>query len=213
MNKSVRLFLTGVWVLIVQQLLHKRSRMIGILMALIHVSLASGVYDISKINSSSGLPSDNVKDIYQDSEGFIWFCTTEGLIRYDGYELKEYSIAGYHDKGLITNLFNAIDEDSDGNLWCATDRGVTRLNAVTEEFTFYNIQSQEPYQLQIDVINTLKVDKHDQVWIGTAGSGVEVLSPKQGITAWYHSLDGISGMNSDWVTHLYVDSSDRIWAG
>ncbi|GAO28060.1 two-component regulator propeller domain-containing protein [Geofilum rubicundum] len=61
---------------------------------------ASGVYDISNINSSTGLPSDNVNDIFQDSKGFIWFGTTEGLIRYDGYELREYSIAGYHDKGL-----------------------------------------------------------------------------------------------------------------
>ncbi|GAO28061.1 ligand-binding sensor domain-containing protein [Geofilum rubicundum] len=84
---------------------------------------------------------------------------------------------------------------------------------MTETFTFYNTQSESPYQLQLDVINTLVVDADDHVWLGTAGEGLEVLSPKEGIVALYNLSDGVSGMNSDWITHLYQDSFNRIWVG
>src|SRR5690554_6908136 len=78
---------------------------------------SQGNYIIDIINSDKGLPSDDVRKVFQDSQGFIWFCTTEGLIRYDGYELKTFSISRHHDRGLITNTFNDIDEDSLGYLW------------------------------------------------------------------------------------------------
>jgi signal transduction histidine kinase/ligand-binding sensor domain-containing protein/DNA-binding response OmpR family regulator len=168
-------------------------------------------YKINVINSSRGLPSDDVKDVFQDSEGFLWFCTTEGLIRYDGYFLKIFSIAQYHDKGLITNSFNAIQEDSKGNLWCATDRGIARLTRKAETFVFYNTQSPAPFTLNYDVINTLDIDHEDHIWIGTSGAGVEVLSQENGIIESYNLHTENSGMNSDWITHIFCDDQANIW--
>ncbi|MGQ1889198.1 hybrid sensor histidine kinase/response regulator transcription factor [Thermophagus sp. OGC60D27] len=170
-------------------------------------------YVIDVISSNQGLPSDDVRDVFQDSKGFIWFCTTEGLIRYDGYVLKTYSIALHHNRGLITNSFNAIDEDSEGYLWCATDRGVARLDQQKETFTFYNTKSPAPYTLSYDVINTLAVDKHNKIWIGSSGDGVDVLDPLSGIIGRYSTAQKETGINSDWITHIYRDDQDNIWIG
>ncbi|WP_016777460.1 hybrid sensor histidine kinase/response regulator transcription factor [Anaerophaga thermohalophila] len=174
-------------------------------------SKAGNNYDIDVISSSHGLPSDDVKDVYQDSKGFLWFCTTEGLIRYDGYVLKTYSIAHHHNKGLITNSFNAIREDSEGYLWCATDRGVARLNREDETFTFFNSQSPAPYTLSYDVINALAIDDRDHIWIGSSGAGVDILAPGKGIVEQYSIAEGEAGMNSDWITHLFRDKRGNIW--
>lgn len=174
---------------------------------------SQGNYIIDIINSDEGLPSDDVRKVFQDSQGFIWFCTTEGLIRYDGYELKIFSISRHHDRGLITNTFNDIDEDSLGYLWCATDRGVARLDRQNETFTFYNSQTATPFRLSYDLIFTLVVDEKNHVWLGSSGAGVEVMDPQKGIIANYNISRKETGMNSDWITLIYRDHQENIWIG
>ena len=174
---------------------------------------SQGNYIIDIINSDKGLPSDDVRKVFQDSQGFIWFCTTEGLIRYDGYELKTFSISRHHDRGLITNTFNDIDEDSLGYLWCATDRGVARLDLQNETFTFYNTQTVAPFRLSYDLIYTLVVDEKNHVWLGSSGAGVEVMDPQKGIIASYNISRKETGMNSDWITLIYRDHKENIWIG
>ncbi|MFT3738101.1 MAG: two-component regulator propeller domain-containing protein [Breznakibacter sp.] len=93
-------------------------------------------YTVVSLSSNEGLPTDEVKKVFQDKQGFIWMATPEGLIRYDGYNFKVYSTARYLSKGLITNLFFDISQDSKGNLWCATDHGVAKLNPNTDDFLF-----------------------------------------------------------------------------
>ena len=70
---------------------------------------------IVSISSNEGLPSDDIKKVFQDSNGFIWFASPEGLIRYDGYDFKIFSTATSLNNGLITNVFTDIAEDSEGN--------------------------------------------------------------------------------------------------
>ncbi len=168
-------------------------------------------YQIDEISSTQGLPSDDVRDVFQDSQGFLWFCTNEGLIRYDGYVLKTFSIEEYHDKGLITNTFFEIEEDSKGHLWCATDRGVARLNRDKGSFSFYNTDSSEPYTLSHDVVNTIAIDAHDDIWIGSSGYGVDVLSPEVGIIEEYTISTTGSLLNSNWITNIYRDREDNMW--
>ena len=168
-------------------------------------------YSVEVINSNRGLPSDDVKDVFQDSKGFLWFCTTEGLIRYDGYTLKTYSIAHHHNKGLITNQFNAITEDQKGFLWCATDRGIAKLDRQVETFVFFNTQSPAPYTLSYDVIESIVIDHKNNLWLGTAGAGVNVINPETGVIATYSLSSGTAGMNSDWITNIYEDKSNNIW--
>lgn len=174
---------------------------------------ADSGYAVERINSSNGLPSDNIKDVFQDRKGFIWLATTEGLIRFDGYELEIYSIASHYSRGLITNMFLEVSEDELGRLWCATDRGVACFDPMEERFMFYNRESAGRFQLLADVINTVQVDNGGLVWIGTAGHGVEVLDPEIGVVERYDMATTDSLMNSDWITRLYVDSDNRVWVG
>lgn len=63
-----------------------------------------------------GLPSSEVYDLHQDSDGFLWFCTDNGLSKFDGRNFKNYS-AG---EGLTDNVVFKILFDSEGRTWAAT---------------------------------------------------------------------------------------------
>jgi ligand-binding sensor domain-containing protein len=71
-----------------------------------------------QLDLKSGLPSSVVYDIFQDSKGFIWIATDEGLIKYNGYDFKSYS---HHD--LHSKAGSNIKEDDLGRIWYQTFDG------------------------------------------------------------------------------------------
>ncbi|MFL6466468.1 MAG: two-component regulator propeller domain-containing protein [Pyrinomonadaceae bacterium] len=68
-----------------------------------------------------GLPSDSINKIVLDSRGFLWFCTEEGLSRFDGYRFKNYT----QEEGLPHRNINDIIENPDGTYFLATSNGLT----------------------------------------------------------------------------------------
>ena len=80
--------------------------------------------------SSSILPTNEVRILYQDSDGYIWLPTYNGLVRYDGYSVVNY---GLNDgTNLPFNCYlNVVTEDQDGDLWIAAEKGVFKLHKLT----------------------------------------------------------------------------------
>src|SRR5690606_16609520 len=50
-------------------------------------------YNLTTLNIEDGLPSENVYDVFQDKNGFMWFGTLSGLARYDGYDFRVFNDA------------------------------------------------------------------------------------------------------------------------
>src|SRR5215470_10941435 len=68
---------------------------------------------------SEGLPNTSVLSIFQDSKGYLWFGTAEGLTRFDGYRFATYDTGD----GLTNPFVNSITEDRQGRIWIATNGG------------------------------------------------------------------------------------------
>ena len=79
---------------------------------------------IKVYNAADGLPCDHINRIVQDSRGFLWFCTTEGLSRFDGYRFNNYGT----EQGLADRQVNDLLETRDGSYWVGTTKGLSRLN-------------------------------------------------------------------------------------
>src|SRR5262249_34703147 len=79
---------------------------------------------VSTYTSADGLAQNNINRIVFDSRGFIWFCTNEGLSRFDGYKFINYGI----DQGLPHRNVNDLLETSSGDYWLATNGGLVRFN-------------------------------------------------------------------------------------
>ena len=64
-----------------------------------------------------GLAHNSVRVIKQDSKGYLWIGTGEGVSRFDGYRFVNYSTS----EGLTVPLVNDILEDARGRIWVATN--------------------------------------------------------------------------------------------
>ena len=78
---------------------------------------------IKTYTTADGLPHDHINRIVQDSKGFIWFCTGEGLSRFDGYKFTTYGT----DQGLVGLQVTDFLETRDGTYWAATTSGLCRF--------------------------------------------------------------------------------------
>jgi ligand-binding sensor domain-containing protein len=74
---------------------------------------------IKTYTTADGLLRDEVNRIKQDSRGFLWFCTNDGLSRFDGYGFTNYTT----DDGLPHRVVNDLLETRSGVLWIATNNG------------------------------------------------------------------------------------------
>src|SRR5436190_12123592 len=79
---------------------------------------------IKTYTTADGLAHNNVSRIVRDSRGFLWFCTFEGLSRFDGYTFTTYGV-GY---GLPSQVINDLLETREGDYWVATEAGLCRFN-------------------------------------------------------------------------------------
>lgn len=121
----------------------------------------SNQIQISVLNTENGLPQNDIYSIVQDENGFMWFASNDGLIRYDGFDFKNFSI---QDNSILTNLPVSLCDDKRGNLLIGTaDKGVFIFNYKTEKFRrIYNHKIKAPNHLIVDRYNTIWIIDEDQ---------------------------------------------------
>lgn len=147
------------------------------------------------ITMNTGLPSNAVKSIVQDKDGFVWFATEYGLCRYDGYQVITYSNA-------------AMQMDQDIHALCVSDEGllVGTWKGVFL-FSFATGQFQKLDEKITSFVNHIVVDGEHNAWISTETQGIF----KYNLTSHYcHQYPmKASGGNIDCVL---IDVNSQVWA-
>ena len=113
---------------------------------------------------ADGLARDDVQSIAADKAGYLWFGTTEGLSRFDGYEFTNYGL----NEGLPHASVNELLIARDGGLWIGTSKGLCRFNPESRppsghRFTVYQPSAVRGTQLII----ALAEDHDGSIWCGT----------------------------------------------
>jgi len=115
-------------------------------------------YKFKRYSVEDGLSQGTILSMYQDSTGYIWLGTENGLNRFDGYEfLRINNILG-HDVRAITG-------DSDGNLWIGTTEALNFLKEDSNEFESFS-SSNQPLLLSSN-IQSLLLASDNTLWVGT----------------------------------------------
>ena len=107
------------------------------IITLTNISEAQEHINFKHITIENGLSQSNAQTIYQDSNGYIWIGTNEGLNRYNGFEMKVYKSDKDKKNTIINNYILSIQEDNEKNLWVGTNKGISKINLETEEITNY----------------------------------------------------------------------------
>jgi signal transduction histidine kinase/ligand-binding sensor domain-containing protein/CheY-like chemotaxis protein/AraC-like DNA-binding protein len=179
------------------------------LLALLMMFTAAGLqaqgvnYNVYNISTDNGLPTNHFQYVYQDSYGFLWLASYDGLFRWDGYTFRKY----YHDEkdslSLGHNIVYSIYEDSQRRLWIGTIEGLNLYDRLTDGFKKCVI-GQPGVRIPV---NAIREDARHQLWLGTS-KGLCLYHPEQGTTKWY------VGQNSeDIIFCLAIDRQDNVWAG
>lgn len=112
------------------------------------------------INTSNGLPSNEVYHLQEDQQGFIWICTDHGVVRYDGQNFRQFTTLD----GLLSNtIFEAIN-DPKGRVWF---RGFKNGFCYYEQDSIYQFPLNnkiEQLTNEKSAIPSLVVDSSDQLW-------------------------------------------------
>ena len=94
-------------------------------------------FNFKNITIEDGLSQSTVETIYQDSKGYIWIGTNDGLDRYNGYEFKHYKHDKYDKNSIANNYIVDIIEDKKGYIWVSTIGGLSRINPDKDEIKNY----------------------------------------------------------------------------
>ena len=169
---------------------------------------------LEHLTTADGLPQSDVTATLQDSQGFVWLGTEDGLVRYDGHDLHRYAHAQSPD-GLPGNYIYQFVEDAHHDLWIAVkDAGLARWNRATDTFTVYNHDAHDPASLASDAVRMVLVDAVGRIWIGMSDAGVDELDPETGhIEHLRHDPADPASLSSDQVFTLSLDHAGNLWVG
>jgi len=163
-----------------------------------------------------GLSQSAVNTIIQDSHGFLWFGTQDGLNRYDGYTFKKYFYDSQDSNSLSAKYINDICEQENAKvLWIATEGGgVNSLDLKTQKLKHYKHIPQDSSSLSSNFTTILKYSSSGYLWIATNNSGLNRLNISTGeIKRYHYRQDTTKNIYSKTVTAIIEDSKGRLWLG
>jgi signal transduction histidine kinase/ligand-binding sensor domain-containing protein/CheY-like chemotaxis protein/HPt (histidine-containing phosphotransfer) domain-containing protein len=169
---------------------------------------------LAHLTAADGLPQATVMTTLQDSQGFVWLGTEDGLVRYDGHEMYRYARSRADKASLPGNFIWDIKEDAHRDLWIAVKGGgLARWNRASDTFTVFRHDPANEASLASDYVRAVLVDTDGLIWVGTSDAGVDVFDPTSGRIQRLRHTTAASSLSSDNVFSLSQGASGAIWIG
>jgi PAS domain S-box-containing protein len=167
-----------------------------------------------RLGLEDGLSEAQIGAIFQDSQGFVWIGTRDGLNKYDGYTFTVYRHDPADPTSLSTNVIYAILEGAEDTLWLGTDRGLVQFDKRSEVFTSYRSNQEAPFRLDRVPVQAIQADSQGVLWIGTLGQGLFCLESRTGrLTAFQHDPEDPRSLASNSVLAILEDAHGTLWVG
>lgn len=166
------------------------------------------------LNVEDGLSQSNVRAILQDSRGFVWFGTDDGLNKFDGYTFTIYKNDPENPQSLSDNAVYAIFEDAQGVVWLGTGRGLNRFDRQREVFFPYTNDPSNARSLRGSTVSAITEDARGSLWVATLDGGLNLLDREAGTFTHYQHFPNLSdSLASNMVTALAADPNGGLWVG
>ncbi len=126
--------------------------------------LHANPYKVSYITAENGLSRNFVNHIFRDSKGYMWFSTSRGLDRYDGYDIIHFNSSNRLNP-LHGDVVNHVEEDKNGDLWIGTESGLYFRDYKTGEIiaAVKKLNSSQKHLSQF--VRLIKKDDKGDLWI------------------------------------------------
>ncbi|NOT07473.1 MAG: hypothetical protein HOP28_04620, partial [Gemmatimonadales bacterium] len=161
-----------------------------------------------RITIDQGLSQNTVRAVLQDSAGFIWIGTQDGLNRYDGNTFKVFRQQEADSTGLSSHFVLSLREEPGGVLWIGTNYGLNRLQTRSGRLTSYFFPSRGSIPSNNWIRSQLR-DRSGRLWVGSQ-EGLGWLDEAAGQLRPYPLPGG--GQPAD-VIRLLEDRAGALWLG
>lgn len=163
-------------------MIHTRRLLLFIAVQLIALALVAQDPYYTTISLSNGLPSNTIYDVMQDSKGYVWMATEEGLCRYDGFECITYT-----GPDQTSKAGGSIKEDKYGRVWY-------------ENFDGY------AYYIKNDTLHSLKQQKKPTGYVGFAILGNRIIATHKNAID-YYDLQTLSYISSETLAEGHISNA------
>lgn len=160
-----------------------------------------------------GLPNNQIQCIYQDSKGWMWIGTSQGLSRFDGYSFVNFLPNPADSNSLRGNLVRVITEDKHGNLLVGTENGGLNVFDRRKERFSHPLSRYSEFRIREVSVNAIEFDNNGNTLIGTdfnlfvidSLGNIEALKPR-------HTA-GIPNLEGNFIRNLQFDKDGNLWIG
>jgi ligand-binding sensor domain-containing protein/signal transduction histidine kinase/DNA-binding response OmpR family regulator len=171
-------------------------------------------YRFSHLTVNDGLSQSNVVCILQDSRGFMWFGTFNGLNRYDGYKFEVFQHQSGDPHSISHNFISSLYEDHTHTLWVGTPDGLNYYDRESNRFISFKHDPENPESLSDNSIEVIFEDSQNRLWIGTGLGGLNRYDRELGIfTRYEYDAEDESSVSSNFVREIFEDSKGNVWIG
>jgi len=150
----------------------------------------------------------------QDTQGFLWLATQNGLYKYDGYQYTPYHHEPLNPNSLANDNLWSVAADKAGYIWLApVFTGLDRFDPATSIFTHFRHKNNDPNSLGSDTVITIMQDREGILWIGTY-NGLDRFDSKSNKFLHYtYDANDESSLSCNIVRAIYEDKQGTIWVG
>lgn len=152
------------------------------------------------------LPSNSVRRVFQDKDGYIWFGTLDGLCRYDAYRVTSFRSNMLNPNLLTNNDISCMVEDDDNHLWIGTSQGLNILDKSNFSITPFD----DP-NIRGDQVNCLARDKDGSIWIGAHRKLFRYDVKHKKLKMYPQNAFDKRTLPGGSISSIYRDRQDRIW--
>ncbi len=168
------------------------------------------------LTMDDGLSSPIVMDILQDKQGFMWFSTTNGITRFDGYSFKNYlpNPNNPNDPGTVgAAVITGLLIDNKGLFWITTyGGGVDRYDAATDSFIHYKHNPKDPTSIGHNIVQAMFQDKEGNMWFTTIGGGLNRYNREtDSFIRYSHNPDDPDSIGSNKTYFFHEDRQGILW--
>jgi signal transduction histidine kinase/ligand-binding sensor domain-containing protein/DNA-binding response OmpR family regulator len=169
-------------------------------------------YQFERIDMSLGLSHQTVNDIFKDSIGFLWFATSSGLNRYDGYSIKIFKSIPGDSTSLVTDDVTKLFEGPGGNMWIYTHSGNCVYNPRKEIFYRNTDAILASMSISPGLITQIKKDNAHNFWFVHYNQGLFRFNELTGkTTRLTHNDQDSTTIFSQALSSVDIDKNGDIW--
>lgn len=164
-----------------------------------------------RLTTDDGLSHNRVTDILQDSHGFVWIATLDGLNRYDGKQFEVFKHNEDNFTSLASSYVSCIKERKNGDIYVGTEHGLNIYDRLTNSFAAISLES-DGYSNPCPHVRQLLFDNDSILWIETLDGHLINFDVKNNITNKIYKHPTTD--QPYYLYHpLYRDKSGTLWIG